>query len=60
MSEQPKGPQPGETASLKAEKRQQAGQDILVARCPRCGATVALSGPGKYLCPCGVTLDLQA
>ena len=33
-----------------AVRRTQAGQDILVARCPHCSTVAALSGPGKHLC----------
>lgn len=28
----------------------QAGQEILVARCPRCPTVAALTGEGKHLC----------
>lgn len=36
-----------------AEKRQQCGQDIWVAPCPKCGVTIALNGQGKIICSCG-------
>jgi hypothetical protein len=40
-----------------SEPRQQAGQEILVAACPRCHTVAALSGEGRHLCrTCGQLL----
>ena len=35
---------------VRAVVRRQAGQDILVGRCPHCGETAALDREGKHLC----------
>lgn len=32
----------------------------MTARCPRCGTTFAVNGPGRYTCPgCGVTNEVR-
>lgn len=33
-----------------AQVRKQCGQEILVARCPKCKTVAGLSGEGKHLC----------
>lgn len=35
---------------VKALVHQQAGQECLIARCPRCSTLAGLSGEGKHLC----------
>lgn len=35
---------------VRAKVRTQAGRQVLVGRCPKCGTVAALSGEGKHLC----------
>ena len=35
---------------VQAEVRTQAGQQILVASCPKCRTPAGLAGPGRHLC----------
>ena len=44
---------------VKAEKRMQAGYEILLGDCPHCGRRMALNGPGRGLCGCGWWLKLE-
>ncbi len=46
--------------SVAGEKRQQAGHDIYVCTCPRCGNVFALNRPGKRPCPlCGLWIKIE-
>lgn len=42
-----------------AEPREQAGEKILVGKCPHCGYTFGVCAPGQIVCRCGNRLDFQ-
>lgn len=57
MAEQTQPLDRSQPAPVKCAKEKQAGFDILVGLCPRCGRHISVNGPGQLLCSCGQLLS---